>query len=128
MRITLALLSLGLTLPGCRPSRPAVSTTDSTEAARHILPDSMVLRMKDGAEIWLAAGRPDTSAAGAVCLERLFEVRTSGRVIPVPLLYSMGPPEVVNDSTVRAALTRHCVPSAWYLVNTRSGQPVPDKR
>ncbi len=87
----------------------------------------MVLRMTDGAEIWLAAGRPDTSAAGELCTERLFEVRREGRRILVPLLYSMGAPEIIGDTVVRAALYRHCAPSAWYLVSTRTGQPVPEK-
>ena len=85
--------------------------------------DTLVLTTADSAEIWLTSSRADTSAAGDVCIERTLEIRRGGGKIPVPLLYTIGAPEVVNDSTVRAALYRHCVPSVWYLVNLRTGQP-----
>lgn len=127
MRERLLVVAVVALLSGCRSPRPAVAAGDSASAPVSVLADSMVLRMKDGAEIWLAAARPDTAASGAVCSERLFEVRRDDKTLPVPLLYTIGAPQVINDTTVRAALHRHCVPSAWYLVNTRTGQPVPDK-
>jgi hypothetical protein len=116
------------TLAACSAPKPSAQAADSTSTSVVALQDSKVLRMNDGAEIWLAAGRTDTSATGEICTERLFELRREGKSIPVPLLYSMGAPTIVNDTTVRAALYRHCVPSAWYLVSTRTGQPVPDSR
>lgn len=127
MTRAISLLSVAVALCGCGRSRPAVAAADSSGVEAAVTSDSMVLRMSDGAEIWLAASRPDTAVTGTVCAERLFEIRRDSTVLPVPLLYTMGAPEVVSDSTVRAALYRHCVPGAWYIVNTRTGQPVPAK-
>ena len=82
-----------------------------------------MLSLRDGAAVWLTAGRPDTSAAGSACEERLLEIRTGNQRLPVPLLYTIGAPDVVNDSTIRASLFRHCAPTATYLVNTKTGHP-----
>ena len=54
----------------------------------------------------------------------MFELRRDASRIPVPLLYTIGAPAVVNDTTLRASLYRHCVPSATYRISTLTGQPV----
>lgn len=112
---------LGVLAQSCGGERePAPGAAkDSTP----LLADSLVLVAGDSAQVWLTAGRPDTASTGEVCVERALEIRRPGAVTPVPLLYTMGAPEVVNDTIIRAALYRHCVPAAWYRVSTRTGRP-----
>ena len=86
-------------------------------------PDSLVLRMPDSAEVWMVGSMLDTGGTGSPCYERTLEIRRGGRSTPVPLLYTMGDLEVVDDTTVRAALMRDCAPHDIYLVSTNTGQP-----
>ncbi len=43
------------------------------------------------------------------------------------MLYTGSPPEIVNDTTLRARLSDKCVPGDTYLVNLRTGQPVRER-
>lgn len=86
--------------------------------------DSLVLTSPGGTQIWFTLARSATSAAGQTCVERGLEIRSQGKRVPVPLLYTGAPPLLVNDSTLRAVLWTHCQPGDAYLVNLRSGQPV----
>lgn len=89
--------------------------------------DSLVMTLADSTVVWFVVGRPDTSSSGAVCTERLLELRRADRRLPVPLLYTVGIPEAINDTTLRAALYRHCEIAAWYRVDTRTGLPKPER-
>jgi hypothetical protein len=120
-----ALVLLGIALVGCgdesrREPPPVADTTAGTPIA-----DSLLLTLSDSTRVWFVAGRQDTSSTGEVCIERLLELRRDDRRLPVPLLYTMGTPKAINDSTLRAALYRHCEIQAWYLVDTRTGLPKP---
>lgn len=86
-------------------------------------PDSMVLRMADGAEVWYTGSMLDTAVTGETCNERTVEIRRAGSRTPVPLLYTLGELEAMDDTTVRAALMRDCAKLDTYLVNTRTAQP-----
>src|SRR5215210_2410108 len=79
-----------------------------------------------GLEIWFTLTRPARSAAGASCVERGLEIRRAERRIPVPLLYTGEPPAILNDSTMRAALWINCHRQKHYLVDLRTGRPVPE--
>ena len=115
------LLILAMTV-ACSREQPRQE--DTTAQAFPDLPaDSMVLRMGDSAEIWFVTSMLDTGATGAPCYERTLEIRRGGRRTPVPLLYTMGELEVMDDTTVRASLMRDCAPYDTYLVNTKTGQP-----
>ena len=123
MRGILALLTVTLVACGDASRRDPPAVRDTTVAAPS--PDSLVLTLADSTSVWFVAGREDTSSAGEVCTERLLELRRGDRRLPVPLLYTLGSPKAINDSTLRAALYRHCEVQAWYLVDTRSGLPRP---
>ena len=115
-------LVAGMLLISCttRDGRKEESAQPATFAPSS---DTMVLRMPDNAEIWYTGSMADTSATGAQCNLRTVEIRRSGTHTPVPLLYTMGALDVVDDTTVRAALVRDCARRDTYLVNTRTGQP-----
>ena len=94
--------------PMATPARPA---------------DSMVLVLPDSGELWFTSSMLDTAVAGETCTVRSLEIRRGSSRTPVPLLYTLGQPEMVNDTTVRAALVRDCARHDTYLVNTKTGQP-----
>jgi len=79
-----------------------------------------------GVEIWFTLTRPARSSTGASCVERGLEIRRAERRIPVPLLYTGESPTILNDSTMRAVLWTDCHPLTAYLVDLRTGQPVPE--
>lgn len=85
--------------------------------------DSLVIIMPDSAEVWYTGSILDSAASGETCSERSVEIRRGGTSILVPLLYTRGALEMVNDTTVRASLIRDCAPVDRYLINTRTGQP-----
>lgn len=87
------------------------------------LQDSLVLRMPDSAEVWYTGFMLDSAVTGEPCYERTVEIRRGGSRTPVPLLYTFGELEVVDDTTVRASLMRDCAKLDTYLVNTRTAQP-----
>ena len=79
-----------------------------------------------GLEIWFTLARPAGSASGASCVERGLEIRRAERRIRVPLLYTGESPTILNDSTMRAVLWNDCHPQTPYLVDLRTGRPVPE--
>jgi hypothetical protein len=89
--------------------------------------DSLVLSGQNGVQVWFTLARAAQSAAGASCTERGLEIRRDGKRIPVPLLYTGDAPTLLNDSTIRAFLWTNCRPVQAYLVDVRSGQPVPER-
>jgi hypothetical protein len=118
------LLGIGvLGVLACTDRRPSGATSQATAAAAPVSNDSLVATAPGGAEIWLTLVRADSGATGR-CSARAVEIRREGRRIPVPLLYTSTPPEVVNDTTIRARLSDHCAPGDPYLVDLRTGRPV----
>jgi hypothetical protein len=89
--------------------------------------DSLVLTTPMGAEVWFTLQRPATGKNGRQCVERGLEIRSQGNRIRVPLLYTGAAPTLLNDSTMRAMLWKDCTPDVPYLVNLRTGQPVPER-
>lgn len=93
------------------------------------LPDSMLLRLASGGEVWWTIARESADSAGATCIERGLEVRhRNGSRVAVPLLYSADVPEVVDDTTIQVRLWTSCVPGRMYRVDLRTGQPTPAPR
>jgi hypothetical protein len=87
------------------------------------VPDSLVLTLADSAQVWLTGGMLDTGASGDTCRPRNVEIRRRDSMIPVPLLFTLGTPEMENDSTLRAPLVRDCLPVDEYRISVRTGQP-----
>ena len=129
-RLVLALLGMGALACGDRPQADSAAQPDSssraTDGSASAPRDSLAATMPGGYELWLTLARPDSGAGGA-CIDRAVEIRHEGRRVPVPLLYTSAPLEQVNDSTFRARLSTHCVPGDRYLVNVRTGRPVPER-
>jgi hypothetical protein len=120
---------LGLCVLGalaCTDRRPADTAGQTTAAVPAAPKDSLVATAPSGAEIWFTMARADSGTTGR-CSARAVEIRHDGRRIPVPLLYTSTPPEVVNDTTIRARLSDHCAPGDPYLVNLRTGRPVRER-
>jgi hypothetical protein len=116
-----------LTELGCS-GRPADAPAgDATRAAAVPPADSLVATAADGAEIWFTLARPD-SADGHGCVDRAIEIRRAGVRTPVPLLYTGTAPELVDDTTFRARLSKGCQPGDAYLVDFRTGRPVRERR
>ena len=88
--------------------------------------DSLVLTTSTGMEVWFTLVRPASGRRGQQCVERGLEIRSHGKRTKVPLLYTGVAPELLNDTMMRAMLWRDCTPSVPYLVNLRTGQPVPE--
>jgi hypothetical protein len=89
--------------------------------------DSLILSNEGGVEVWFTLARTAHASDGTECVERGLEIRRGSTRVPVPLLYTGERPTLVNDSTVRAVLWNHCQPLAPYLVDLRTGRPVPQK-
>lgn len=89
--------------------------------------DSLVATAPGGVQIWFTLARTD-SAGGRQCVDRTIEIRRGGARLPVPLLYTGTPPEIVNDTTLRARLSSECRPGDAYLVDLRTGRPVRERR
>ena len=89
--------------------------------------DSLVLTTAPGMEVWFTLARPATAANGQHCVERGLEIRSEGKRTRVPLLYTGAAPELLNDTLMRAMLWKDCKPGEPYLVNLRTGQPVPER-
>lgn len=90
-------------------------------------PDSLALTAPGGAEVWYTLARPGKAADGTPCVDRALEIRRGETRIPVPLLYTGIPPELVNDTTLRARLSNQCAPGDRYLVNLTTGRPTPEQ-
>ena len=120
----LLLLGAVALLGGC--NRPD-SGPGSREAAASTS-DSLAVTGPDGLQVWFTLVRSAHSAGGTRCTERGLEIRRGSRRIQVPLLYTGEAPILLNDSTMRAILWTNCRPVTPYLVDLRTGQPVPERR
>jgi hypothetical protein len=89
--------------------------------------DSLVATAPGGVEIWFTLAREGKAIDGSACTDRTLEIRREGKRIPVPLLYTGTAPEIVNDTTMRARLSKLCLPGDSYLVNLRTGRPVRER-
>jgi hypothetical protein len=118
-----ALPLLACTSGGEEARKPAAVA----EAPASAPADSLVATAPDGAEIWFTLSRESKRADGTTCTDRTIEIRRGDSRIPVPLLYTGTPPELVNDSTIRARLSNQCIPGDAYLVNLRTGRPVRER-
>jgi hypothetical protein len=52
------------------------------------------------------------------------EIRWSGKITAIPLLYTGAAPRLVNDTTIEAAIWLHCRPGNVYHVDLHTGRPV----
>ena len=89
--------------------------------------ESLVATAPGSVEIWFTLARAGKAADGSTCTDRTLEIRRDGKRIPVPLLYTGSVPEIVNDTTMRARLSEHCVAGDAYLVDLRTGRPVRER-
>lgn len=89
--------------------------------------EALVLTTGTGAEVWFTLVRPATAENGKQCVERGLEIRSGGKQTKVPLLYTGAAPELLSDTLMRARLWKNCTPGEPYLVNLRTGQPVPER-
>jgi hypothetical protein len=90
-------------------------------------PDSLVATGPGGVEVWFTMAREGQAADGTRCIDRTLEIRRGGTRIKVPLLYTGAPPEMVDDTTMRARLSNNCAPGDAYLVDLRTGRPVRER-
>jgi hypothetical protein len=109
----------------CRAEQPDVASDSSTAAAE--IRDSLVATNATGVQVWFTLPRA-AAGDGRTCVERGLEIRRDGKRVPVPLLYTGTPPVFLNDTTMRAMLWTHCRPVEAYLVDLRSGRPVPERK
>ena len=116
--------AVALLFLGCGRSEAPAGAPAAREAPP---PDSLALVAPGGVEVWYTLSRPGRAADGRACVDRALEIRRGGRRVPVPLLYTGVPPELVNDSTIRARLSSRCLPSERYLVNLTTGRPTPER-
>ena len=118
--------ALALVLYGCGSGSEA-PPSGSPPAQAAAPADSLALAAPGGVEVWYTLARPAEAADGSACVDRALEIRRDGRRIRIPLLYTGLPPELVNDSTIRARLSNQCLPADRYLVNLRTGRPTPER-
>jgi hypothetical protein len=109
-------------LVSCSPREPGQEEQTGGQASP-LPPAAMVMRMPDSAEIWFTGAMLDSAPNGQTCFERTVEIRRGENRTPVPLLYTFGEMEIVDDTTVRAGLMRDCASVDTYLVNTKTAQP-----
>ena len=89
--------------------------------------DSLALTAPGGVEVWYTMARTGKAVNGDTCVDRTLEIRRGDTRIPIPLLYTGTPPELIDDSTIRARLSDACRPGDAYLVNLRTGRPVRER-
>jgi hypothetical protein len=106
---------------GDRTPPMAQASADSVPA------DSLVLTAPGGVQVWFTLARRATSPDGVPCVDRTIEIRRGDTRVKVPLLYTGTPPELVNDSTLRARLSNQCQPGDAYLVDLRTGRPIRER-
>jgi hypothetical protein len=106
-------------LSGCgrRDAAPPVEGPPSVAMAE------LALQVSDTIAVWFTSARADTAADGTACRERVMEIRSGRRVVPVPLLYTSESPTITSDSTLQVHIWLHCVPADLYRVHLRTGQP-----
>lgn len=123
-----AVSACGTEPPSRRAAEPPADSAAATAAGspRSLrLPDTMLFRTPNGAEVWWTLARESFDSAGVTCVERGLEIRQADSVVRVPLLYSAEVPGMVDDTTLEARLWTGCVPGRRYHVNVNTGQPTP---
>jgi hypothetical protein len=118
--VLLATLLLACGVEKAAPPR-TMAAADSAPA------DSLVATAPGGVQVWFTLARRAKSHEGVPCIDRAIEIRRGDTRVQVPLLYTGTPPELVNDSTLRARLSNQCRPGDAYLVDLRSGRPVRER-
>jgi hypothetical protein len=119
-RWMVVLLAIGCGGGSERPAPP--------QAAKETAPpDSLALTAPGGVEVWYTMARTGKAVNGETCVDRTLEIRRGDTRIPVPLLYTGTPPELIDDSTIRARLSDACQPGDAYRVNLRTGRPVRER-
>ena len=106
----------------CQSPPPARAPRETAQLSRPA--DSLILTTTKGTSVWFTLARSATGPDGRKCVERGIEIRSPGRRSAVPLLYTAEPPELLNDSTLRARLWTNCTPGDLYRVDLRTGRPV----
>jgi hypothetical protein len=124
VRATAGALGLSLCACGGGSDRPPLPPRGA-EAA--VPADSLVLVAPGGTEVWYTLARPGRAADGTACVDRALEIRRGDTRIPIPLLYTGAPPELVNDTVIRARLSDRCAPADRYLVSLTTGRPTPER-
>jgi hypothetical protein len=112
-------------LGGCEKAERDLHQKSAGEPAEP--PDSLASAVRTGQEIWFTLSRNAQSPDGRPCVERGLEIRTDGKRIPIPLLYTREAPVLLNDSTLRAKLYTNCGAIASYRVDLRCGRPVRER-
>jgi hypothetical protein len=108
---------------GCSPSRSESSTQEAPDPPAAAPSDSLVLTTTGGHQVWLVGGRSAEDSSGTSCLERGVEIRRDTSRILVPLLFVTEPPTELNQTEIRAELSRHCRTMATYRVELATGRP-----
>ncbi|MDQ2670116.1 MAG: hypothetical protein M3Y31_05750, partial [Gemmatimonadota bacterium] len=81
------------------PAGTDLTAVSATSLPRSLdLPDSLLFRLASGTEVWWTIARESADSSGATCVERGLELRRDADTVAVPLLYSVEPPEPVNDT------------------------------
>lgn len=110
-------------LAGCGArGEPAPGAVPELDQPPLQLTDTLVLTLP-GATVWLAEGRRAQDSTGAVCVERSVEIRRDSVRLKVPLLFTGSMPTALDDSTIRAELSRDCRVAQVYRVGVRDGLP-----
>ncbi|MEK7380897.1 MAG: hypothetical protein AAB075_07810 [Gemmatimonadota bacterium] len=112
-----------LSTPGC-----TVADTRHADAppAGTVRPaDSLVLVGPRGITVWFTDVRQAIGPDGVACLERALEIRTDTSRLTVPLLYTREAPTALEDTTMRAVLSKSCEPAGGYRVDYAFARPRP---
>lgn len=117
---------LAALLLGCERT-DAVPRADGEAADAPAPPDSLVATAPGGVEVWLTLARVVRAADGSECTDRAMEIRRGPTRVPVPLLYTGSPVELIGDTALRARLSVNCKPGDTYVVDLESGRPVRER-
>lgn len=104
------------------PAAAPASTASAATAVDSFPPDTHILDLSDGTEVWLTVGRVGQGPNGTTCLERGVQLRKGPLKMPVPLMYTSKLPVVVNGKLV-ASLSTNCVSGDDYSIDPKTAQP-----
>ena len=130
LRPALTFLPLILLAACERPAAPAAAPTATASAAPTVdsfPPDTHILDLQDGTEVWLTTGRVGQGPNGTTCLERGVQLRKGPLKMPVPLMYTSKLPVVVGGKLV-ASLSTNCVSGDDYSIDSKTAQPTKVER
>jgi hypothetical protein len=111
----------------CACQKPAAPVPPATAAAKlpaidSFPPDTHILDLDDGTEVWLTVGRVGQGPNGTTCIERGVQLRKGPLKMPVPLLYTSKLPVVLNGKVV-ASLSTNCISGDDYAIDPKTAQP-----